>query len=75
MLTVTEAAARLGVSPRRVQALIQAGRLPATRFGRAWQLREATVAAFQRRPEGWPKGQARSSAHGHRPRHARVPAM
>jgi excisionase family DNA binding protein len=59
VLTVTEAAARLGVTPRRVQALIQAGRLKATRFGRAWQLREATVAAFKRQPEGWPRGKSR----------------
>lgn len=37
-ITVTEAATRLGVTPRRVQALIAAGKLPATRFGSAWQI-------------------------------------
>lgn len=35
-MSVKEAAARLGVSERRVQALIEAGRLPARRVGRMW---------------------------------------
>ena len=50
MLTVTEAADRLGVSRRRIYDLIQAGSLRASRFGNSWMvdedslgLREATV--------------------------------
>jgi excisionase family DNA binding protein len=35
-LPVREAAERLGVAPQRVRALIRAGRLPASRLGRAW---------------------------------------
>jgi len=37
-ITVAEAARRLGVTPRRVQDMIAAGKLPATRFGAAWQI-------------------------------------
>src|ERR1051326_1825032 len=47
-LTVSEAAARLGVTTRRVIALIEAGRLPATRFGRAYGLGGWVIAASGR---------------------------
>lgn len=43
MYTTKEAAERLGVSARRVNALIQAGTLAATRFGRSWMIDEASV--------------------------------
>ena len=55
-LTVTEAGERLGVSRRRVQALITAGRLPAEKFGRDWVIRESDLAAVADRKTGAPKG-------------------
>lgn len=39
MLTTTQAAAQLGITPRRVLALIAAGRLPAQKLGRDWLIR------------------------------------
>lgn len=38
MLTVAQAALRLGVNPRRVRQFIASGRLKATRFGGAWAI-------------------------------------
>jgi excisionase family DNA binding protein len=38
-LTTGEAAQRLAVTPRQVRAMIYAGRLPAQRSGRDWQIR------------------------------------
>ena len=61
MLTTTQAAAFLGVSVRRVQKLIADGRLPATRFGGAWEVQLADLRAFAAtprragRPVGWRK--------------------
>ncbi|WP_296011519.1 DNA-binding protein [uncultured Adlercreutzia sp.] len=43
MLTTKEAAQRLGISPRRVTALIEAGALKAEKFGRSWMIDEAAV--------------------------------
>ncbi len=39
-MNVQEAARALGVSPRRVRALIAAGRIPAVRAGREWRVHE-----------------------------------
>jgi excisionase family DNA binding protein len=56
LLTVREAAERLGLHESRVRALIHAGELPADRAGRTLLLRRSDVAAFQarRRPRGRP---------------------
>lgn len=43
MLTTKEAAEKLGVTPRRVNNLIEAGVLRAQKFGRAWMVDEASV--------------------------------
>jgi excisionase family DNA binding protein len=43
LLTTKEAAEALGISARRVIALIEAGDLRAQRFGRAWMIDEASV--------------------------------
>lgn len=43
MLTTKEAAERLGVSVRRVNALIDSGDLQAERFGRSWMVDERSV--------------------------------
>lgn len=55
LLTATEAAKALGVSRQRICYLLAAGRLPATRFGQAWVIREADLAAFTRKPGGRPR--------------------
>ena len=59
MLTIADAAARLGIDPSRVRRLIREGRIPARRFGRAWVIAEADLNAYQPRPQGRP---------GHRPK-------
>lgn len=43
MLSVSQSAQQLGVSPARVRALIKAGLLPAHKNGREWVLREEDV--------------------------------
>lgn len=53
-LTVSDVAGRLGVSVRRVNYLIAAGRLPATRFGRAWAVRDADLKRVEERKPGRP---------------------
>jgi excisionase family DNA binding protein len=54
-LTTEQAAARLGVSPRRVQIMAQSGRLPASRFGRALMIKEEDLALVSDRKTGRPK--------------------
>lgn len=54
-LTTEEAAERLGLSKRQVQALIKKGHLPAEWVGDIWLLKPADVETFQRRPVGRPK--------------------
>ena len=62
MLTTKEAAQVLGISPRRVNALIEAGTLKAQRFGRAWMVDEAAVnERLQNKPgSGRPKDHGRN---------------
>ncbi len=55
LLTTAEAAARLKISPRRVQALISAGRLAATKHGRDWLIEEHALEAVAERKPGRPK--------------------
>lgn len=54
-VTTTEAAAALGVTPRRVVALIGAGRLPATKLGRDWLIRSTDLAKVRERKAGRPR--------------------
>jgi excisionase family DNA binding protein len=53
-LTTREAAEILGVSPRRVQALIKAERLPAVKFGHVWVIDERDLELVKRRTPGNP---------------------
>jgi len=55
VLTTRDAAARLGVTPRRVVALIHARRLPAQRFGPVWLIRERDLAKVAVRRPGRPR--------------------
>ena len=52
MLTTMEASKVLGVSQRRVQALIETGRLPAKRYGRMWLIREKDLEKVKDRKPG-----------------------
>lgn len=54
-LTTTQAADALGVTPRRVVALIKTGRLKATKFGRDWLINPADLDALRQRPAGRPR--------------------
>jgi excisionase family DNA binding protein len=53
-LTAQQVAERLGVSVRRVQAMIKDGRLPASRFGRALVIRESDLSLVADRSPGRP---------------------
>jgi excisionase family DNA binding protein len=59
----SEAAEVLGVSRRRVQALITSGQLPAQKVGRDWLIARADLETFaqQPRPVGYPKGRPRTT--------------
>lgn len=54
-LTTKQAAERLGITPRRVQALVTAGRLPAQKFGRDYMIREKDLKLVEERKVGRPK--------------------
>jgi excisionase family DNA binding protein len=54
-LTTPQVAKRLGVSIRRVQALIKAGRLPSRQYGRDHIINEADLALVADRKPGRPK--------------------
>lgn len=60
VITTAEAASRLHVTPRRVVALIKAQKLPATKFGRDWQIDEAALALVAERPPGNRTGRPRT---------------
>lgn len=56
MLTVSEAAKRLNVTPRRVQHMIARGQLTATQHGRLFLITEQALARVAVRPKaGRPK--------------------
>lgn len=53
-LTAEQVAVRLGITPRRVQAMAQSGRLPASRFGRSLMIKESDLALVAGRKRGRP---------------------
>jgi excisionase family DNA binding protein len=59
-LTTKQAAERLGITPRRVQALIEVGKLPATKFGRDYQIKEADLKLVKDRKVGRPPTKKKS---------------
>ena len=61
-LTTKEAAGRLGVTVRRVNDLITSGRLPASRFGRAYMIKESDLRLVKDRQPGRPR-KAKESSH------------
>ena len=52
MLSTVEAADELGVTPRRVLALIQSGSLPATRVGSRWVIMSDSLDSVRDRKPG-----------------------
>jgi excisionase family DNA binding protein len=63
MLTTPEVAERLGVTTRRVLALIQSGRLPSRQFGRDHLIKESDLALVKNRPMGRPKSSPATQKH------------
>lgn len=64
-LSTAEAATELGVTPRRVLALISAGRLRAVRVGRDWIIAAKDLDSVRTRPPGRPgKKSAKSNGEG-----------
>ena len=55
MLTTPQVAERLGVSTRRVLALIHAGRLPSQQFGRDHLVKESDLKLVEDRKTGRPR--------------------
>ena len=55
LIPVSKAAALLGVTPRRVQALITSGKLPAQRIGRDYLIDPSDLPLLERRPPGRPR--------------------
>lgn len=54
LLTTKETAEKLGVSVRRVQAMITDGSLPATKFGRDYVIKESDLKLVKDRKPGRP---------------------
>ncbi len=61
MLTTAQAAAELGVTPCRIQALIRKGRLVAQKIGRDWQIHPRALDAVRDRKPGRPRKLAASA--------------
>ena len=61
LLTTHQVAETLGVTIRRVQALIKAKRLRAVPFGRVWMIRASDVEAVRSRRNGRPPIKDKSS--------------
>jgi excisionase family DNA binding protein len=59
LLTTTEVAARLGVTIKRVQAMIRDGRLPAEKMGRDYFIKEDDLKLVEDRKPGRPKKEAK----------------
>lgn len=57
-LTVTDTATRLGISSRRVLALISSGRLPAEKLGPIYTVKESDLKLVEDRKPGRPPKQA-----------------
>ncbi|HYL98117.1 MAG TPA: helix-turn-helix domain-containing protein [Blastocatellia bacterium] len=66
LITVVEAGERLGIHRTRVNILIKEGRLPATRYGRAYLIEEKDLELVKDRPPGRPSSQGQSPARKRR---------
>ena len=59
-LTTKQVAEKLGVTLRRVQAMIEARRLPATKFGRDYMIKEKDLKLVEERKVGRPATKKKS---------------
>jgi excisionase family DNA binding protein len=59
IITTVEAARRLGVTPSRVRALIEAKRLKAFKYGREWLIDPKDLEAVKDRKVGRPRKSAK----------------
>ena len=62
MLSTAQVASELGVTVRRVQALINAGRLAAFKVGRDWVIDPKAIASVRERPPGRPRQKKRKNS-------------
>ncbi|MFA5836190.1 MAG: helix-turn-helix domain-containing protein [Bellilinea sp.] len=65
LLTAEQAAEEIGISPRRMRALIKTrhDRFGAgMQFGKSWLIHRDELDALRPGPQGWPKGKSRSDA-------------
>ena len=62
IITTVEAARRLGVTPSRVRALIEAKRLKAFKYGREWLIDPKDLAAVKNRKVGRPRKARKTGA-------------
>lgn len=54
-LTTKQVAERLGVTVRRIQALVTSGRLPSKKFGRDYMIKETDLKLVEDRKVGRPR--------------------
>jgi excisionase family DNA binding protein len=64
MMTTPEVAERLGVTTRRVLALIQAGRLPSQQYGRDHLVKESDLKLVEDRQPGRPPKAKHEQSNG-----------
>ena len=62
LLTTAQVAAALGISYRRVLALINSGRLRATRLGRDYFIEPGDLESVRARKPGYPRGRKRATS-------------
>ena len=63
-MTTSMAAERLGITKRRVQALIKDGRLPARKFGRDYMINEKDLELVANRQPGRPRKASGKTGNG-----------
>ncbi len=62
-MTVQQVAAHRHVSASRIRAVIAKGDLAATKFGRAWAIKETDLDAYQPQPRGNRSGRPRTKRY------------
>ena len=65
LLSTKEVSKRLGVTVTRVQAMISSGRLPASKIGRDYIIREEDLSFVANRKAGRPRRSHKKSASKH----------